>query len=153
MQDLTRRRFLVTLGMLGGAAAVAPLIARADTPPAPPDTGMPVYWAKVGIAKDFPVGTVSRAVYPVDFGGGFAYVNRTTDKTITALSPKCTHHHCPVDFDATDKVFNCPCHHAQFSITGEHLSGPGHGPLAPLQAKIDDKDVVWIQSLTPPASG
>ena len=145
MQNMTRRKFLVTMGTIGGAAAVAPLIARADEAPAEAT----VYWAKVGVSKDFPVGEVTRAVYPKEFGGGTAYVRRDGEKSLKGLLAKCSHRGCTVTYNGDAKAFRCPCHGAQFSSTGEHLSGPGNGPLKALQAKIDDKGVVWLQSESP----
>lgn len=152
MSEMTRRKFITAVGVLSGAAAVAPLVARAEGG-VTPEPAQPVYWAQVGEAKDFPVGATTKAVYPSQFGGGFGYIRRDSDKQLTGLSSKCVHRHCPVNYDAANKVFNCPCHHAQYSATGEHLSGPGHGNLAELRAKIDDKGVVWLQSLTPPLAG
>ncbi|HEY3329342.1 MAG TPA: Rieske (2Fe-2S) protein [Capsulimonadaceae bacterium] len=147
---MTRRKFLVTLGVLGGSAAITSLAAHADD--APPATAPVVYWANVGMAKDFPVGEVTRTVYPKEFGGAVAYVRRDSEKIVSGVSAKCTHRGCTVNYVASDKGFRCPCHGATYSAAGERLSGPARGPLPQLQAKIDDKGIVWLQSLIPPTS-
>jgi cytochrome b6-f complex iron-sulfur subunit len=156
MQDMTRRNFLATLTVVGGAVAAAPLLAHADPPaaPVPPVApaapAAPVYWAQVGSTKDFPVGTTTKAVYAAPYSG-FAYVRINADKTITALSPRCTHRGCPVGLTADAQSFVCPCHGATFAIDGTVTGGPARHNLHTLMAKIDPQGVVWVQSLMPPA--
>ena len=157
MQDMTRRNFLATLTVIGGAVAVAPMLAHADPPvaptpvaPTPPAPAEPVYWANVGTTKDFPVGVMTKAVYPAGYSG-FAYVRINADKTIVGLSSRCTHRGCPVGLADDKQSFVCPCHGAQFDLTGAVLAPPARRPLHTLMAKIDDKGVVWLQSPTPPA--
>jgi len=144
MQSISRRKFVVSLSVLGGALSILPFVADADD--APTTT---IYWANVGDAKTFPVNVPTLAAYPPQFGPGSVYVTRADDKTVSALLPKCTHHGCTVAFDSTGDVFNCPCHHAQFAATGAVLQGPARRPLLTLQAKIDSGSV-WVQSLVPP---
>ncbi|MDR3710593.1 MAG: Rieske (2Fe-2S) protein [Capsulimonadaceae bacterium] len=145
---MSRRKFVVSLALLGGALSVLPAVADADDSAAPSGA---VYWAKIGPAKDFPVNALTFGSYPPEFGRGGVYVKRVDDKTASALSAKCVHRGCRVAFQPSENVFRCPCHHAQYSAAGEHLSGPGHGNLAVLLAKIEGGDV-WVQSLTPPRS-
>ncbi len=145
MTDMTRRNFLVTLTVAGTAAALAPLGGAARADDAAP------YFVNVGHAKDFPVGETKQVDYPAQIGG-YAFVRRDSEKAFAALSPKCVHRGVPVNYDPATKGFECPRHHARYSATGEHLSGPGNGSLAPLQVKVDKDGVVWLQSLVAPSA-
>ena len=132
--------------------AVAPKIAMADTQPAtpaPPSSDAAVIWANFGPASKFPDGAWKLSQYPPEFGHRKAFVQVTGGTAAIALSPKCPHQFCPVDFDATAKQFVCPCHGAKFSDTGALVSGPATTGLTTLQAKIDSGNVM-VQSLTPP---
>ncbi|MEO6149592.1 MAG: FAD-dependent oxidoreductase [Mucilaginibacter sp.] len=43
---------------------------------------------------------------------------------IHALSPVCTHAGCIVNFNASEKTWDCPCHGGRFDIDGKVLTGP-----------------------------
>lgn len=49
---------------------------------------------------------------------------------IHALSPVCTHAACIVNWNASEKSWDCPCHGARYDINGEVLNGPATRPLA-----------------------
>lgn len=49
--------------------------------------------------------------------------------TVLALSHNCTHQDCVLGYVPERQVLLCPCHGAQFSLTGEVLSGPAPRPL------------------------
>jgi hypothetical protein len=48
---------------------------------------------------------------------------------IYAVNPTCTHVKCIVDWNSSEKSWDCPCHGARYSITGEVLSGPARHDL------------------------
>lgn len=144
MDRISRRKFVTSLTVIGTAAAVLPFVADADDQPA-----QPIYWAKAGDVKTFPVNTPTFAAYPPEYGPGGVYVTRVDDKTATALSARCTHHGCKVAYDGPSKTYSCPCHGAQFSAAGDVIKGPARRPLPTLQAKIDG-GFVYVQSLTAP---
>jgi glycine/D-amino acid oxidase-like deaminating enzyme/nitrite reductase/ring-hydroxylating ferredoxin subunit len=43
---------------------------------------------------------------------------------IHAVNPACTHMKCAVTWNAAEKSWDCPCHGARYSHTGEVLNGP-----------------------------
>ncbi len=53
-----------------------------------------------------------------------------------ALSPVCTHAKCIVNWNQTERSWDCPCHGARYDINGEVLTGPARTELE--QIDIDD---------------
>lgn len=54
-----------------------------------------------------------------------------------ALNPVCTHAKCVVDFNRAEQSWDCPCHGARYSISGDVLTGPARANLE----KIDLEDL------------
>lgn len=48
---------------------------------------------------------------------------------VHAVSPVCTHAKCIVGWNGAEKTWDCPCHGARYSITGEVLTGPARRAL------------------------
>lgn len=61
-------------------------------------------------------------VYP--FSSNHFYLSRLTDGGFLAISIKCTHLGCLVQFKNRDNKFLCPCHASAFNKNGEVLSPP-----------------------------
>lgn len=52
-----------------------------------------------------------------------------TEKKIWAVSRKCTHLGCTLNFSENDDILICPCHQSHFSKEGLVLQGPAKTPL------------------------
>lgn len=61
---------------------------------------------------------------------------------VIAVNPTCSHEKCIVDWAGDRKAFECACHGAKFSATGELVKGPATKALAPYMAKIEGDKVM-----------
>ena len=52
-----------------------------------------------------------------------------------AVDPICTHMKCEVKWNVAEKSWDCPCHGARYSYTGELLTGPADTGLEPVELK------------------
>jgi nucleotide-binding universal stress UspA family protein len=66
----------------------------------------------------------------VDAAGRRLGVYRDEDGSLHAVDPKCTHMGCTVDWNATERSWDCPCHGSRFSTDGSVIQGPAKKPLA-----------------------
>lgn len=59
-----------------------------------------------------------------------------------AVSRKCTHLGCRLNYQEKEEVLLCPCHHSRFSKDGTRLGGPAQKnlPRFPVTALREDKD-------------
>ena len=103
-------------------------------------------WLPVARVVDLPHGTVR------SFSAGAlrGYVMNNHGQ-VRAVSRICTHMGCAVDFNATEQHFVCPCHGAEFDVTGRFLYGyhgrpysPSLAPLPPIRVRVNGPQVeVW----------
>ncbi len=56
-------------------------------------------------------------------------VFREDGGAVHAVSPVCTHMGCHVHWNNSERSWDCPCHGARYSPTGEVLNGPAVKPL------------------------
>jgi len=61
---------------------------------------------------------------------------RTSETGVTALSSKCTHLGCEVPLPENGLI-ECPCHHANFDMTGKVTRGPAKLPLHSYSAVLN----------------
>lgn len=52
-----------------------------------------------------------------------------------ALSARCTHLGCTVNYDPVSKQFRCPCHGSRYDFSGRRLAGPARKNLRRLPVK------------------
>lgn len=94
-------------------------------------------WVPVVRIADLPEG----AVHPFTVGAvqGFLVNERGS---VRALSRICTHMGCALQFQRAEQAFVCPCHGAEFDMSGKLTYGPRGTyhlklpPLPPIQARI-----------------
>jgi len=89
----------------------------------------------LGPLEQFPVGSVTHVRQ-----GRFLLVRQPTG--VLALSDECTHQKCTVDYLPERHVIFCPCHGAQFSVTGAVLAGPAPRPLEHFATALQDGRVI-----------
>jgi 3-phenylpropionate/trans-cinnamate dioxygenase ferredoxin reductase subunit len=65
----------------------------------------------------------------VDVAGKKLAVYRDESGMVRALSPKCSHMGCTVDWNDADRTWDCPCHGSRYGLDGEVLRGPAAKPL------------------------
>jgi glycine/D-amino acid oxidase-like deaminating enzyme/nitrite reductase/ring-hydroxylating ferredoxin subunit len=61
-------------------------------------------------------------------GDQIALYKEETGK-VHALNPTCPHAKCQVSWNVAEKSWDCPCHGARYSFTGEMLTGPARKDL------------------------
>ena len=64
------------------------------------------------------------------------YVENLSGGSFRDLSAACTHRGCTVDWNQKAGQFLCPCHGAQYDITGKVLSPPAPRPLPVVSAHV-----------------
>ncbi len=103
-------------------------------------------WIPVGPVSNFQVGvpslfnfnrtTISGWVQTVNSYG--VYIVKQQDGSLLALSNKCTHLSCRVNWKQEDSAYVCPCHDAWFAINGDKIKGPQPRALDKYEAKIEN---------------
>jgi Rieske Fe-S protein len=61
-------------------------------------------------------------------------------KTLVALSATCTHNGCTTHHVEDKQIFDCPCHHSHFGLTGDNLEGKAKRPLERCALKLVKTD-------------
>ncbi len=64
---------------------------------------------------------------------------QTTDGPL-AVSRRCTHLGCIVNYQEAGKIFLCPCHQSKFHWDGRYISGPAKKDLPRLKVKALEGD-------------
>jgi glycine/D-amino acid oxidase-like deaminating enzyme/nitrite reductase/ring-hydroxylating ferredoxin subunit len=67
----------------------------------------------------------------VGTGLGQTAVHRDSEGRLHALSARCTHLGCIVNWNSGEQAWDCPCHGSRFAPTGEVIMGPAVHPLEP----------------------
>ncbi len=77
-------------------------------------------------------------------GSDRVIVLKGKDQKLRALSAKCTHEGCTVQFVKADGIVWCACHNGKFALDGRVISGPPPRPLAAYNVEGDLKGAVTI---------
>jgi len=72
------------------------------------------------------------------FRGGRFYLARLQDGGFIALSLRCTHLGCSINWEENKKRFICPCHSSSFAINGEVENPPAPTALDYFPIKIEN---------------
>ena len=145
---VTRRRLLGASAQVTGAVAVA-----AFTLPAlafvigPALESEPEHWEAVGAPADFTRDIFRPRVITIEPGAGEAgkglvYVRRRTDvdrdttDEFVAVTSRCSHVGCPVNYVQAAQSFVCPCHGGVYGFRGERTGGPPPRPLDRFRARV-----------------
>jgi len=68
-----------------------------------------------------------------NFKEGIYLIKKGAD--FKALSARCTHLGCTINYDAVSRQFKCPCHGSLFAISGKWISGPAKKDLISIPVK------------------
>ncbi|MFD2395786.1 FAD-dependent oxidoreductase [Prauserella oleivorans] len=68
-------------------------------------------------------------------GPRMAAMYREPDGRLHAVGAHCTHQGCLVNFNNSEKTWDCPCHGSRFGIDGSVIQGPATRPLRRLDAE------------------
>jgi cytochrome b6-f complex iron-sulfur subunit len=139
---VTRRRWLDRL--LGGslvawAGAVIYPILRYLTPPR--DAGGA---NKIELTDTQKQELASLGSLITRIGSDRVIVLKKKDDKLGALSAKCTHEGCTVQFVPADALIWCACHNGKFALDGRVISGPPPRPLAAYVVEGDLKGTVTV---------
>lgn len=140
LRQITRRKFFSRFLYSLLTLQIGYLFIRVLKPGKSMATQKPMYEA--GQLSFFEKGRV----YPFSSENFFLYC--LDDGGFLALSSKCTHLGCTVQYQAGRGLFECPCHASAFSKNGEVLSPPATRALDYFPVKIEDQKV-WVDTNTP----
>ena len=65
----------------------------------------------------------------VQVGGKRLAVYKAEDGSVVALSPRCQHMGCTVDWNDADRTWDCPCHGSRYRADGTVFHGPAKRDL------------------------
>jgi Rieske Fe-S protein len=141
--DPTRRSILDALlgvGLVGWVGSILYPVLRYLTPLGQQAQSGPVKLSAEEQAKlDKDHSVIVRA------GSGRVLVFQDGNQTLRAISAKCTHEGCTVQYVPGDSVIWCACHNGRFDLEGKVLSGPPPRPLAAYTAQRLGDGAVIVQ--------
>jgi cytochrome b6-f complex iron-sulfur subunit len=99
---------------------------------------------KVGVASDFPLGTVSEK-YKAARGVWIVHTDAYDGKnTIYALASVCTHLGCTPNWLEGEQKYKCPCHGSGFYISGINFEGPAPRPLERVGIRVAEDGQIEV---------
>lgn len=150
--ELSRRDFLRATAMSLSVCAAGGLMtgcASSSAPQSDSDSGA----APVPVATSNADGTLTVAgggalkpgaalLFTLPGKEASAFVFKAENGELRALSARCTHAGCAVEWEAAPQQFACPCHKSRFSASGAVLSGPAKKPLPRFAAKAQGNNAI-----------
>jgi Rieske Fe-S protein len=132
------------MGAMIGIPAIGYLIAPALTKEAADA------WIPAGPVENYPVGVPTLFNFNRTKVNGWektvnsygVYITRHEDGSILALSNKCTHLSCRVNWNLDVNAYVCPCHDANFDINGQIVKGPQPRPLDAYETKVEENIIL-----------
>ncbi len=142
-----RREFLArTIQVLGALVAATVAGAFAVLVPSRLRKRRREFFETVAV-EDLPRRGVKKVVVEVPVSGRTArlpvYIVVSPGGEYTALSARCTHLGCFVNWDRNRNEFLCPCHGGRYDLTGAVVGGPPPRRLERLPVEIRDGSA-WI---------
>ena len=135
----TRRRFVEFFlggGMLASVVSFVYPVLRYLIPPASTDLGSDTVVAgRVGELKKNS-GKIFR------FGNRPGLLVMTAEGEYRALSAKCTHLDCTVQYRNETAQVWCACHNGVYDLSGRNVSGPPPRPLEAYEVHVRGEDIV-----------
>jgi menaquinol-cytochrome c reductase iron-sulfur subunit len=144
-KDPVRRRFLAILGVaIGSVIAILAGLPVIGYILLPVSRRMHRQWVSVGPTDRFPVGDTvlvsfenpSARPWAGVTGKTGAWVRRVGDGDFIAFVLNCSHLGCPVRWEASPKLFICPCHGSVYYEDGTVAAGPAPFPLQRFQVRV-----------------
>lgn len=75
----------------------------------------------------------------LNIGARKTAVFKDENEEVHAYSAVCPHLGCVVQWNATEKSFDCPCHGSRFTCHGKVVNGPAQGDLKEIRIKSEEK--------------
>lgn len=98
-------------------------------------------WVEVGPPGEVPASGVLHFQYE----GKGVFLMRDTTGEVYALSQRCTHQGCDVEWNPGPDQFECPCHAGIYSAAGQRLSGAPIRGLARLDTRINEAGMLEVR--------
>jgi arsenite oxidase small subunit len=163
MPETNRRRFLQA-GVAGGVLAIPQMLpsrggSAVAAPSAAAATAARLTCPEVVICNVQDVTMTKPVMFSYPDGqspciliktGGPVPGGSGPDQDLLAYSRLCPHQGCPVQYDAGDKVFRCPCHFSRFDgeKKGQMICGQATGPLPVIDITVDGAGRVIARGVT-----
>ena len=76
------------------------------------------------------------------------FVLFATEQKAWAVSRKCTHLGCTLNYSETEGILICPCHQSHFSQEGLVISGPAQKPLKIYEVEKREESPFFIVTMS-----
>jgi Rieske Fe-S protein len=139
---MDRRAFLAAGGalVLGGAAGCGGQTRPGRAVPDPDEwtAAGPVNGLRVDVWRERRV-----HIYRGHADKVYLRLDHTRQGGVAAVSARCPHLACPVDYVEQSRRFICPCHGAVLGFEGEPVGGPAKRPLDRFETRVFE-DAVYV---------